>query len=82
MQRVYTLRTHLGFGCALGSGTGGRRRCSALGLRGSGRGQDGRTEGLEQVLPAGLRSGEDPAAEAAEESADQGADDASHEHSV
>lgn len=43
---------------------------------------DGRKEGLEQVLPAGFRSGEDPEAEGAEEPADQGADDASDEHQV
>ena len=45
-------------------------------------GEDGREEGFEQVLPAGLRSGEDPAAAAAEEPTDQGADDASDEHQV
>jgi hypothetical protein len=42
--------------------------------------QDGRVEGAEQVLPAGLRPVEDPAAETAQEPADQGAHDASYEH--
>ncbi|CAL5350740.1 unnamed protein product [Camellia sinensis] len=44
--------------------------------------RDGRKEGVEQVLPIGLRSGPDSEAEAAEEPADEGADDASHEHSL
>ncbi|CAL5350742.1 unnamed protein product [Camellia sinensis] len=44
--------------------------------------RDGRKEGVEQVLPIGLRSGQDSEAEAAEEPADEGADDASHEHSL
>ncbi|THF98626.1 hypothetical protein TEA_014196 [Camellia sinensis var. sinensis] len=44
--------------------------------------RDGRKEGVEQVLPVGLRSGQDSEAEAAEEPADEGADDASHEHSL
>ncbi|CAL5350755.1 unnamed protein product [Camellia sinensis] len=44
--------------------------------------RDGRKEGVEQVLPVGLRSGQDSEVEAAEEPADEGADDASHEHSL
>ncbi|CAL5350715.1 unnamed protein product [Camellia sinensis] len=44
--------------------------------------RDGRKEGVEQVLPVGLRSGQDFEAEAAEKPADEGADDASHEHSL
>jgi hypothetical protein len=44
--------------------------------------KDGREKGVEQILPAGFRSGEDPTAETAEEPADEGAHDASHEHSL
>ncbi|CAL5421808.1 unnamed protein product [Camellia sinensis] len=58
-------------------GRGGRRSCRGVLVR-----RDGRKEGVEQVLPVGIRSSEDCEAEEAEEPADEGADDASHEHSL
>ena len=45
-------------------------------------GRDGRKEGFEQVLPAGLRSGEDTQKEAAQKPTNESANDAPHEHSL